>query len=316
MNQNLTSVDTSRITAAERPGYGARARSGLCGDLQQAHSFGDKAIECDHDPGSFGRRRLCRNEVNSQRAALPAAWPGFVPHDVVKILFQTQGTSLFEQDGNQITLVPGDCLAYDVSPPHAITSPALTSCEVVIIPKNLLLQRGIPLENLQVRWMSARTSVARQVHEFLVSTIKEIRALSLDSQLGVGEALLDILLPLFCVSNGSEGDISAPKVLQKCVKLYARVHLHDPDLNIDKISTALKCSKRYVHMSFKGEEASVSKYIWQARLEQCRKELETAKVTGKSVTEIAFSWGFCSSSHFCRLFKEKYGIPASAIQHG
>ncbi len=104
--------------------------------------------------------------------------------------------------------------------------------------------------------------------------------------------------------------------LKKRVMLYVHLHLHDPDLNIGKISAALKCSKRYVHMSFEGEDVSISKYIWHARLERCRKELETARVTGKSVTAIAFSWGFCSSSHFCRLFKERYGVPPSAIQRG
>ena len=97
------------------------------------------------------------------------------------------------------------------------------------------------------------------------------------------------------------------------MKSYIDDHLHDPNLTIGQISAALSRSKRYLHMAFATEGISISEYIWQARLEKCRHDLEAAKTTAKSVTDIAFSWGFSSSSHFCRLFKQKYGVPASAI---
>ena len=57
-------------------------------------------------------------------------------------MFQTYGISHFEQDGRRIELMPGDCLAYDVSCPHTIVSPTLTRHEVVIVPKELLRERG------------------------------------------------------------------------------------------------------------------------------------------------------------------------------
>lgn len=313
MSLTLTSLDTSRVEAAERTGYWANALSALCGDLH-ADALGNKTIDGHIDHGSIGRLRLCRIEASRHRVALPASWTSFAPHDVVKILFQTQGTSLFEQEGNQITVGPGDCLAYDVSRPHTITSPSLTRHDVVIIPKKLLQQRGVPLDRLHAKWTSARTGVARVAHEFMVSTMKEIGTLSPDNETGVGEALLDMLLLPFCAAASPAGDSSAPAALKNRMKSYICEHLSDPNLNIDRIAASLKCSKRYLHMLFKDEGISISDYIWQARLEKCRRDLETAKVTGKSVTDIAFSWGFSSSSHFCRLFKQKYGVPASAMQ--
>jgi AraC-like DNA-binding protein len=47
-------------------------------------------------------------------------------------------------------------------------------------------------------------------------------------------------------------------------------------------------------------------------LQNCRQELETQ--AGKTVTDVAFSWGFSSSSHFSRVFREYFGIVPSAIQ--
>jgi AraC family transcriptional activator of tynA and feaB len=52
--------------------------------------------------------------------------------------------------------MPGDCLAYDVSCPHTIVSPALTRHEVVIVPKELLQERGFRIgEDVGVQALGA-----------------------------------------------------------------------------------------------------------------------------------------------------------------
>ena len=98
---------------------------------------------------------------------------------------------------------------------------------------------------------------------------------------------------------------------------FIREHLRDPELCIDQISAALGCTKRYLHMLFSDRGMTVSDYIWHARLQNCRHELETH--AGKTVTDVAFSWGFSSSSHFSRVFRKYFGIVPSSIhkaQHG
>jgi AraC-like DNA-binding protein len=85
-------------------------------------------------------------------------------------------------------------------------------------------------------------------------------------------------------------------------------------LSIEQLSSALDCTKRYLHMSFADEGTTITSYIWQKRLEKCLEELEFGARSGKTLTDIAFSWGFSSSSHFTHLFKKRYGMPPSAIQ--
>lgn len=315
MSQSLTSFDTSRVQVADRAGYWARALSSLCGDLH-ADPLGNNCIDGHIDLGSISRLQLCRIEVSRHRVALPASWLSHAPHDVVKILFQTQGSFQFTQEGHQVTVGPGDCFAYDVSRPHEIVSSELSKHEVAVIPSAVLRQRGVPLDRLHLRCMSARSGAARLAHEFMVAAMEELGALSPDSEPGVADALLDMLLLPFSRSPDQAIDRSAPAVLKRRVKAYINEHLTEPELNIEQISDALQCSKRYLHMSFKDEPVGISEYIWQTRLEKCRRELETAKINGRSVTDIAFSWGFSSSSHFCRLFKQKYGAPASSILRG
>ena len=58
---------------------------------------------------------------------------------------------------------------------------------------------------------------------------------------------------------------------------------------------------------------TVSDYIWRARLLNCRQELETQGGKIKTITDVAFSWGFSSSSHFSRVFRNYFGIAPSSI---
>jgi AraC-like DNA-binding protein len=70
-------------------------------------------------------------------------------------------------------------------------------------------------------------------------------------------------------------------------------------------------------MLFSDRGTTISDYIRHARLQHCRQELET--MAGKTITDVAFSWGFSSSSHFSRVFREYFGVAPSAIhraQHG
>jgi len=109
------------------------------------------------------------------------------------------------------------------------------------------------------------------------------------------------------------GRIVPGQSVKQRIKAYIHDHLRDPDLNLDHIAAALVCSKRYLHMAFAGEGLTIEKYLWTERLERCRQDLESAAGSALTVTEIAFSWGFNSSSHFSRLFKQRFGLPPSLL---
>ena len=85
-------------------------------------------------------------------------------HPYIKIHFQTYGVSYFEQEGRHIELNPGDIIAYDVSWPHSIISPAFTRHDVVIVPKALLRDRGFPSQRMPACKLSAKTGTGRIAH--------------------------------------------------------------------------------------------------------------------------------------------------------
>jgi AraC-like DNA-binding protein len=282
----------------------------LCGKFD-VDTLGAPSLDGHVDYATVSRLKLCQIEVTQHRVAHPVSRVQSCAHPYVKILFQTHGTSYFEQSDRRIELMPGDCLAYDVSCPHTIISPGYTRHDVVIVPTELLKERGFNPTKMPACKMSARSGSARIVHEFMNATFGEAPKLSPPVAVGVADSLLDlVLLPLR--EAGAACDRGSPAVMHARAQAYIRDHLRDPELSIDQISAALGCTKRYLHMIFSDSGMTVSDYIWRARLQHCRQELEEAQGR-KTITDVAFSWGFSSSSHFSRVFRKYFGIVPSSI---
>jgi AraC-like DNA-binding protein len=254
--------------------------------------------------------KLCQIEASQHRIGHTDWRIRSSEHPYIKILFQTVGTSYFEQDGRRIEVVPGDCLAYDVACPHTITNPMLTRHEVVIVPKLLLRERGFRLERMSACKLSSRAGTGRIAHEFVHAAFGEATRLSPTSAAGVAESLIDLLL-LPLREADAAFDRIGPEAMYIRAQAFIRERLRDPGLCIDQISAALGCTKRYLHMLFSERGITVSDYIWRARLQHCRQELETH--AGKTITDVAYSWGFSSSSHFSRVFRKSFGIAPSSI---
>jgi AraC-like DNA-binding protein len=105
-----------------------------------------------------------------------------------------------------------------------------------------------------------------------------------------------------------------PSMLKMRVGQYLQAHLSDPDLSIQRIADALRCSKRYLHRVFEDDAVSLERQIWNQRLERCHSALAHETNANRSAAEIGFAWGFRSSAHFSRLFKQHYGITPGACQ--
>jgi AraC family transcriptional regulator, positive regulator of tynA and feaB len=178
------------------------------------------------------------------------------------------------------------------------------------VPKELLKERGFRLAKMTACKLSARTGTGRIAYNFVHAAFDEATKLSPNNAIGVADSLIDLLL-LPLRDADAMSDRIGPEAMYIRAQFFIREHLRDPNLSIDQISAALGCTKRYLHMLFSDRGTTISDYIRHARLQNCRQELETQ--AGKSVTDVAFSWGFSSSSHFSRVFREHFGIVPSAI---
>lgn len=67
---------------------------------------------------------------------------------------------------------------------------------------------------------------------------------------------------------------------------------------------------------FDGKTGSVSSYLWKRRVVQCAAALKNPQEMHRSITDIALSWGFSSSSHFSRVFRSTLGVSPRSYRAG
>jgi len=91
-------------------------------------------------------------------------------------------------------------------------------------------------------------------------------------------------------------------------------HLHEDDLSPTRIAEANHISLRYLHMLFQRNDVTVSGWVLDRRLHACQQALTDPAYNRQRISEIAFRWGFNSTSHFCRTFKEKYGASPGDVR--
>ncbi|HEV7138815.1 MAG TPA: helix-turn-helix domain-containing protein, partial [Steroidobacteraceae bacterium] len=89
---------------------------------------------------------------------------------------------------------------------------------------------------------------------------------------------------------------------------YIHAHLYDPDLTPAHIARACRITTRYLHYLFSDGEETVARYILARRLEASSQALLAQSQRGRTVTAIAFDYGFNSATHFGRVFRTQFGM--------
>ncbi len=65
---------------------------------------------------------------------------------------------------------------------------------------------------------------------------------------------------------------------------------------------------RYLHHLFSNQDETLARYILRRRLDACARALVSETQRGRTVTAIAFDYGFNSPTQFGRVFRSKYGM--------
>ncbi|CDO38556.1 Transcriptional regulatory protein (fragment) [Novosphingobium sp. KN65.2] len=260
--------------------------------------------------------KLCRIAIGPYRIGLSPALARPGEHLFNELRFQTSGSTRFDQDGLTIMLEPGDCLVHNVSRPHSFSSARPSSYDSVIVPIDLIRLQGVPTEMLWARQIPGAEldDNAITAYKIAKTVLEDQPKLHEPAAATVADAIITLLQHSFSRGVvGAEG-LTRPALMRWRAKAHIEDHLRDPELNIGQLCTVLGCSKRYLHRLFHEEGSSIQRYIWQRRLERCRQALENPSGQMKSITDIAFSWGFSSASHFTRLFKNQFGFPPSELK--
>jgi AraC family transcriptional regulator, positive regulator of tynA and feaB len=258
--------------------------------------------------------RLCKLKIGgvSVNRPQPQAWEHY--RHALNVVFQVRGHSQFEQCGRTVLLSPGEWAISDTRFSSRMEFAADGVEQLLLmVPAGHL--RGIQIrDNFTARSFSSRKGLGKLIYQFVSTTFSQLRNLSEQSERTVAETIHQLLSHALLELLGDEPSTSASEALHLRARAYIAQKLRDPALNVAQIAEALHCSKRYLHFVFANKGNTIDELIWKLRLEGCRNDLKNPALNGRSLTEIAFSWGFNSYPHFSRKFRNEFGASPRSVQ--
>lgn len=217
--------------------------------------------------------------------------------------------SVTVQDGREARLGTGDFTLCDTTRPYDVQCDASCRMLVVGIPRALLL-RYVPFpEELTAVAMSARDGMNGLVSNYL---------LNLWTRFPQGPPIADAWQVCQATMNLIGGAYeqllktcstrrSAAAVHRARIRSYVEQYLTDLELTPTAIAAGCQINVRYMHRLQALQNETLARYILRRRLEECAREL-AAPQRRRSITEIAFLYGFKSATHFGRAFRDRYGV--------
>jgi len=236
--------------------------------------------------------------------------------EAVFVNLQMKGTWSSTQDGREAALEPGDFACFDSTRPYSAIQHGEFEQLVVHVPRDLWIRRIGQTQQLTARAVRGNTHLGSLVSDAL----RRIISVAENAGEETAHRLMELSLALVTtaygelISHGETRGSSGRVALLYRAKALVEESLHDPDLNPDRIARALKISVRYLQELFREEETTVSSWIWNRRLEKCRHELSDPLFAGRSISQIAFGWGFSDFSHFSHRFKAAFSMSASEFR--
>ncbi|MET4336500.1 AraC family transcriptional activator of tynA and feaB [Bradyrhizobium sp. F1.2.2] len=234
-----------------------------------------------------------------------------------QVLFcrETSGFVNVEQEGRQITLHPGHMTILDPALPYSANFSEGSKTLVLKIPR-----RELEARLGKIRGMVALLIQGTAEDRLTSSFIAALPALAGETRPVCGELITNCMLDLIALSLAKAVESTtlrvsstrAMAILQ--IRAAIKVRLADPALDVQSVANAVGLSVRHANNILASQDTSIGRLILRERLERCRQALENPVQSRRSVSEVAFGWGFSDLTHFGRCFKKAYGMSPSDYQ--
>jgi len=260
--------------------------------------------------------RLCKMKISGLTAdrPQPRAWEQY--SHALNVVFQVKGHAQFEQHGRTVLLSPGEWSISDTRFASRVSFAGDGVEQLLLMVPDAQLQ-GIPIQDdFTARTFSSEKGMGKLLYEFLNTSFAELPNLSEQSERNVTATIRQLLACSLLELLGDQPSTSFREALHLRARAYIVQNVRDPGLNVGQIANALHCSKRYLHMVFANKGSTVDESIWRLRLGGCKSDLQNPALAGRSLTEIAFSWGFNNYPHFSRKFRDEFGVPPRSVRAG
>ena len=249
-----------------------------------------------------GGHQVRRNKSNA----------GAVP-DAIKLLLQLRGRCRIDQEGRTAELKPGSWCVYDSWRSYDITNFGNIEQVVIQIPREQIIDRNF--RSLGEPFVADPESSMAKIAASFIRSYTDPALEPEDGEEFLAETTVGLVRRALHAGYSRRRSAQTPSSqLRARIRQYITTHLSDPDLSLERIAVAMGCSKRYLHQVFAAEGITIERYIWRLRIEHCCQALAESGQLEKSISAIAFEWGFNSSAHFSRMFKSQVGVAPTSFR--
>lgn len=245
------------------------------------------------------------NSITIERGAREISQPSLDNYLAVVLL---KGRYLLQQQGREVFLKPGDMTLYDATQPHRIHCPEAFSKLIVSIPRVLLHQHLPVAGHYTAMQLDAQQGMPAVLSSLIRNLTMQINHLSPQSFNASANTVVELLTLTLKELAGRRLSLSSSCELSLLkVKQWIANHLHDNELDAEKIASETGLSSRYINQLFAEEHTSLMRYVWQQRLAVSAQRLSQSTWEHRSISDIALACGFNDFSHFSRVFKKQFG---------
>jgi AraC family transcriptional activator of tynA and feaB len=268
------------------------------------------------ETGYLGDLELVLFHNSPMRVSHTAHHIAHAKSDHLFVCRQAAGVVFLEQDTREIALEAGDVALLDPLLPYR--GNFSSDSETLVL--------KVPRRELEARLGKTRDMVARLIkpvraEDHLMSSLSaKLPSLagnmnSISEEMVANHALDLIAVSLAKTMEADRPRVSSAKALVLLnIRSVIEARLRDPSLGAQAVADAVGVSVRYANAVLADHDTSITRLIQARRLARCRCALEDPNQAHRTVSEIAYGWGFSDMTHFGRRFKKAYGILPSEYQ--
>ncbi|MEK9968464.1 MAG: helix-turn-helix domain-containing protein [Ferrovibrio sp.] len=266
----------------------------------------------------FGNVAMTECLVSQQLISRRKSHLSKLDKDCYYVQFIQTGSVNVLQSGNTFHTSAGVGALFCASEPYDLQCMGKVRSYYLEIPRQAFGNRFPNGQAPLAATMSTGRGLGRIAVEFCSMLASQGTGLDTGIRARLGEELMDVLALAFDSVQRDEPmtDHVVQKARLRSVKAWIEDHLCDPALSPEVIAKSNGISLRYLHALFRLEGQSVSNWVWTRRIELGHDMLLRPDQAARSLTEIAYSVGFSSSSHFSTMFRRRFGIRPSDIPRG
>ncbi len=258
-------------------------------------------------------------EVRTNAAAITRLSRGcdFVDDRFCFLIVQRRGECDVSQGTSGFGMRPGDIALVDSSFDCTINPKGLIEHTVFHLPRERLQTFNIKKKFGKVLSDSPSGRLLKLMVEQVCFRDRDDIKIKAEG-LAVQDAIISLLEPSFNFSAvRSVVNYSAyGESLRGKVERLILSRLREPALCPEKLAEELGVSVRQLHRVFEQGDETICRFILRARIDKSCEDLSNPLLICKTVTEIAYKWGFLDSAHFSRVFKRYVGCAPRDYRRG